>query len=85
MVSANPCRAQSPLHRNSVRSGPDTLRDLRKAGKPAADAYGRPLTLDLLPPDLLAQVDPRQVVAKGTRLPEDVVSWQRYVEEEVGR
>ena len=43
------------------------------------------LTLDILPEDLLAQVDPRQVVADATRLPEDVVSWERYVAEEVAR
>jgi len=68
-----------------VKMWNDTLHDLSKAGKPAVDAYGRPLTLDMLPDDLLAQVDPRQVVTTGTRLPEDVVSWQHYVETEVGR
>lgn len=60
----------------------ETLRDLPE---PATDAFGRPLTLDVLPDDLLAQVDPRQVVADGTRLPEDVIAWDRYVREEVTR
>lgn len=61
------------------------LEDLRAEGNPAVDAFGRELTLDLLPPDLLAQVDPRQIVANGTRLPEDMLSWTRYVAEEVAR
>ncbi|MBT3219190.1 MAG: hypothetical protein HN348_08875 [Proteobacteria bacterium] len=47
------------------------------------DAYGRPLKLDILPDDLLVQVDPRQLVADGTRLPEDVVSWTRFVRQGV--
>jgi hypothetical protein len=50
---------------------------------PYVDAFGRPLGVKALPQDLLAQVDPRTVVTDGTRLPEDIVSWQRYVEEEV--
>ena len=61
------------------------LADLRKDGEPARDAWGRELTLDVLPMDLLEQTDPRQVVADGTRLPEDVQSWTRYVAEEVAR
>jgi len=52
-------------------------------GAPSTDAFGRPLRLGILPSDLLAQVDPRQVVSDGTRLPEDVVSWTRFVAEEV--
>jgi len=59
------------------------LAEMAKDGKPAVDAYGRTLKLNVLPADLLTQVDPRQVVADGTRLPEDVVSWPRYVASEV--
>lgn len=59
------------------------LAALRQEGAPAIDAFGRELTLDALPGELLAQVDPRQVVADATRLPEDVVAWDRYVAEEV--
>ena len=59
------------------------LADMSNEDNPAIDAYGRPLKLNVLPADLLEQVDPRQVVADGTRLPEDVVSWPRYVAEEV--
>lgn len=46
------------------------------------DAYGRPLRLSQLPPDLLALTDPRQVVIQGTRLPEDVENWAAYVAKE---
>ncbi|MBW2255932.1 MAG: hypothetical protein JRI25_15220, partial [Deltaproteobacteria bacterium] len=60
----------------------ETTKALDKEGKSARDAFGRRLTLDILPSDLLAQVDPRQVVADGTRLPEDVIAWDRYVLEE---
>lgn len=50
----------------------------REAGEPAVDAFDRELTLQSLPDDLLAQLDPRQVVADGTRLPEDVVDWTSF-------
>ncbi|MBX2796049.1 MAG: hypothetical protein KTR31_00230 [Myxococcales bacterium] len=63
----------------------EALASLRGNGQPAVDGFGRELTLDLLPADLLEQVDPRQVVADGTRLPEDVESFPRYVEEEVAQ
>lgn len=63
----------------------ETLAELRGEGAPAVDAFGRELTLDRLPADLLEQLDPRRVVADGTRLPEDVISWTRFVAEEVGR
>jgi hypothetical protein len=55
------------------------LEACRKRGEPIADAYGRQLRLWRLPADLLALTDPRQVVAQGTRLPEDVESWSDYV------
>jgi hypothetical protein len=45
------------------------------------DGYGRSLELPLLPPDLLAQVAPAQVVGDSTRLPEDVLNWPTWVEE----
>ena len=63
----------------------EALDDLRREGQPAVDGFGRPLTLDLLPPELLEQVDPRRVVADATRLPEDIESFTRYVDEEVAR
>jgi hypothetical protein len=59
------------------------LAALRKEGDPAVDAFDRELTLDVLPADLLAQVDPRAVVDDATRLPEDVVAWDRFVDQEV--
>ncbi len=68
-----------------VRIWDHTLTELRKQRTPANDAFGLPLTLDRLPPDLLGQVDPRVVVNDKTRLPEDVVSWERYVAQEVRR
>ncbi len=54
---------------------------LDAAGTPAVDGYGRRLELITLPDELLAQVDPRRVVSDGTRLPEDVESWERHVRE----
>ncbi len=51
-------------------------------GEPASDAFGRPLRLHLLPPDLLALTEPRVVVIDGTRLPEDVENWAAWVAEE---
>jgi hypothetical protein len=50
-----------------------------KGGAPVVDAFGRRMQLHLLPPPLLALVDPRQVVAVGTRLPEDVENWSAWV------
>ena len=49
------------------------------AGSPTTDAFGRPLTLQNLPDELLVQVDPRVMVRDGARLPEDVVSWVGWV------
>ncbi|MCB9673627.1 MAG: hypothetical protein H6737_00840 [Alphaproteobacteria bacterium] len=56
---------------------------LTSADVPIVDAYGRPLKLSILPPDLLAQTDPRQVVADSRRLPEDVANWPVWVAENV--
>lgn len=56
---------------------------LRRAGTPAVDGFGRELTLPALPPDLLAQLEPQRVVSDATRLPEDLVSLERHVREEV--
>ncbi|MEQ1508175.1 MAG: hypothetical protein ABMB14_38450, partial [Myxococcota bacterium] len=61
------------------------LADLDAAGDPAVDGYGRELTLDVLPPDLLVLTDPRQIVSDGARLPEDFVGWVQFVEQEVIR
>ena len=43
------------------------------------DAFGRPLRLSVLPDELVALTDPRVVVADGTRLPEDIEAWVRFV------
>ena len=48
-------------------------------GEKVSDAFGRKLRLHRLPPDLLGLTDPRQVVAVGTRLPEDVENWSEWV------
>jgi len=53
-----------------------------KRGEKVDDAFGRPLQLSQLPSDLLALTDPRVVVIKGTRLPEDVESWPAWVAKE---
>jgi hypothetical protein len=51
-------------------------------GAKVTDAYGRRLRLSLLPSDLLALTDPREVVIVGTRLPEDVENWAAWVARE---
>lgn len=51
-------------------------------GEPATDAYGRRLRLSWLPYDLLAMTAPHEVVLDGTRLPEDVINWIDWIEEE---
>ncbi len=56
------------------------LDEVEAAGEPAVDGFGRPLTLAVLPEELLDQVDPRQMASDGTRLPEDVVNWFAYVD-----
>lgn len=50
-------------------------------GERIVDAYGRALRLVLLPPDLLALIDPRVVVG-GARLPEDIENWAAWVARE---
>lgn len=72
-------------HERQAAFWTQTLADLEEAGKPAQDAFGRPLTLDVLPDSLVARLDPREVAADGTRLPEDVTSWTGWVDAEVRR
>lgn len=59
------------------------LSDVGDGRGEAVDAFARPLTLDILPQDLLVQVDPRQIVSDTTRLPEDILSWTRFIDEEI--
>lgn len=54
-----------------------------EADKPVRDPWNRRLELTMLPDDLLALTDPRSLVRDGTRLPEDVVAWTRWVHEEL--
>lgn len=58
------------------------LAGAEKKGLEVDDAYGRRLRLSRLPPDLLALTAPSAVVVQGTRLPEDVESWEAWVERE---
>jgi hypothetical protein len=58
----------------------DAAIDAVKArGGAVTDIFERELELALLPEDLLQLADPRVVVADGTRLPEDVENWVRWV------
>jgi hypothetical protein len=50
-----------------------------KKGVTTTDVYGRPLSLQLLPDELVAMTDPRLLVGDGTRLPEDVEAWIPFV------
>ena len=54
------------------------LDDAKGRGAIITDAFGRRLTLRLLPEELVALTDPRLVVADATRLPEDVEDWVRF-------
>ncbi len=56
------------------------LSDCDAAGAPAVDGFGRRLTLDVLPEDLVRQLDPRGMATRATSLPEDVVDWTRWVQ-----
>ncbi|MFT7519458.1 MAG: hypothetical protein ACI9MC_001600 [Kiritimatiellia bacterium] len=56
---------------------------LANADEPVADAFGRQLELNMLPDELIARLNPREIVADGTRLPEDVRPWEVYVQTEV--
>jgi hypothetical protein len=55
------------------------LASAKKKGGTVTDAFGRPLRLAVLPDELVALTDPRVVVADGTRLPEDIEAWVRFV------
>lgn len=57
----------------------DALAAAGKRGKETKDVFGRPMKLALLPDELVALTDPRLVVADGTRLPEDIEAWTRFV------
>lgn len=65
-----------------MRMWEEAVAAVSAAGEPPVDAFGRPLTLGVLPGELLAEVDPRAVVRDATRLPDDVVNWTRFVREE---
>ena len=60
----------------------DALTSVEQKDGPVEDAYGRRLTLAVLPDDLLELADPRAVVVDGTRLPEDVDNWIAWVRRE---
>ncbi len=53
------------------------------AKHPATDPFGRPLSLGILPQDLLALTDPRIMVADARHLPEDEENWPLYVATEL--
>ncbi|MET0403511.1 MAG: hypothetical protein ABW123_13955, partial [Cystobacter sp.] len=51
-------------------------------GEKVTDAFGRRLRLSRLPAELLALTDPRAVVVRGTRLPQDIENWGAWVARE---
>ncbi|WP_342378597.1 MG2 domain-containing protein [Myxococcus stipitatus] len=53
-----------------------------KRGEKVTDAFGNRLRLSRLPRELLELTDPRAVVSRGTRLPEDVENWNEWVARE---
>lgn len=63
----------------------DALRSAKKRGKDTTDIFGRPMQLALLPEELINLTDPRLVVADGTRLPEDIEAWTRFVKTKGGK
>ena len=56
-----------------------------KRFKQTTDVIGRPMKLELLPDELINLTDPRLVVADGTRLPEDIEAWTRFVKTNGGK
>jgi hypothetical protein len=63
----------------------DALAAAKKRGKETTDVFGRPMKLALLPDALIELTDPRLVVADGTRLPEDIEAWTRFVKTNGGK
>ncbi len=59
------------------------LWDATLAKHPAADPFGRRLSLRILPHDLLVLTDPRIMVADARHLPEDEENWPLYVATEL--
>jgi hypothetical protein len=55
------------------------LQRAQDQGVITTDAFGRPLTLQALPDELVAMADPRLLVRDGTRLTEDVEAWVPFV------
>jgi hypothetical protein len=75
--------AEEKMHpRTMAKLWERALESCEKKGESVRDAFGRKLRLSLLPPVLLAQTDPRSVVVRGTRLPEDVENWADFVARE---
>ena len=60
------------VKRNATTAKTDTVSSIE------SEAFGRELGIGILPADLLAQTDPRQVVADARRLPEDVTNWPAW-------
>ncbi len=60
----------------------DAVKACEDRGEDVTDAYGRKLRLSWLPSDLLALTDPRLIVSDATRVPEDVIDWRAWVQEE---
>ncbi len=51
-------------------------------GNDVTDAYGEPLQLHRLPPDLLDLTAPHAIVTDGARLPDDLENWPQWVARE---
>ena len=60
----------------------EALEALEKKKQPHRDAFGRPLRLSWLAPDLLSLTAPRAVVVDATHLPEDNENWAAWVAKE---
>ncbi|NTX64964.1 hypothetical protein HUA74_30350 [Myxococcus sp. CA051A] len=58
------------------------LASCEQRGEKVKDAFGQRLRLSRLPRELLELTDPRAVVSRGTRLPEDVENWNAWVARE---
>lgn len=86
-VQARSWEAQAPAAETMrpptmARLWQQALDACQRRGQRIDDAFGRPLRLHRLPPDLLALTEPRMVVSMGTRLSEDVESWSAWVAKE---
>jgi hypothetical protein len=74
--------ADKLVPRTMARLWREALEEAARRGSPNADAFGRPIRLATLPPELLALLAPNAVGVAPERLPEDIEDWATFVARE---